>query len=297
MAVGVFAWVVTPGSSVQRASLMAAVHLGARVLDHRTASWQALATAAAAMIVLDPLGIADVGLLLTCGATMALIECARQTARGPAWSPWRWLVTAVAATACVELVVFPIQVWWFARLSFAGLILNLVALPLMTVAQVAGLLVVALDLAGGPAAPAGWVASHAVTTLDASMRLVEWAPWLARTTPPPAAWLIVVYYIALVAWWASAGWRRWLLAVPLAASGLAIAAGQAVLAVGHAAGGWPAAHDDGRRPGRSALDRERRLARTGRYGRPAVWRRRRHRTPRAGARALGARRDRRSMRC
>ena len=50
----------------------------------------------------------------------------------------RWLLAAVAATASVELVVFPIQVWWFSRLSFAGLALNLVAVPLMTVAQVAG---------------------------------------------------------------------------------------------------------------------------------------------------------------
>ena len=221
-----FACVVTPGSSVQRASLMAAVHLGARALDHRAASWQALAAALAVMVMVDPLGLHDVGLLLTCGATLALIECARSLARDGAAPYLRWLLTAVTATACVELVVFPIQVWWFSRLSFAGLGLNLLAVPLMMVAQVAGLVAVVLDLAGVAASPAGWVASHAVTLLDDCAGLVEWVPWTARTTPRPSAWLVLVYYAALLAWWGSRTARRWVFAVPLAASGLAIAAGQ-----------------------------------------------------------------------
>ncbi len=235
-ALAAFACVVTPGSSVQRASLMAALHLGARVLDHRAASWQALAVAMAAMIVLDPLGLRDVGLLLTCGATVALIECARHLGRIPVGRPMRWLLAAVAATASVELVVLPIQVWWFSRLSFAGLALNLVAVPLMTVAQVAGLVAVALDLAGAPAWPAGWIASHAVTALDECMRLAEWAPWLARMTPRPPVWLVAVYYASLVAWWGSTGRRRWFLAVALAASGVGIAAGQPALAAGSRGG-------------------------------------------------------------
>src|SRR5262245_16716827 len=96
----------------------------------------------------------------------------------------------------------------------------------MTAAQVAGLLAVALDLAGGPGSAAGWIASQAVTVLDQCVRLVDWIPWAARLTPRPPAWLAVVYYAALVAWWGSRAPRRWLFAVPLAASGLAIVAGE-----------------------------------------------------------------------
>ncbi len=235
-ALAAFACVVTPGSSVQRASLMAALHLGARVLDHRVASWQALAVAVAAMIALDPLGLTDVGLLLTCGATVALIECARVAGRAPfrpgarARRPLRWLLTAVAATACVEAVVFPIQVWWFSRLAFAGIALNLVAVPLMTAAQVLGLLAVALDLSGGPAWPAAWVASHAVSLLDQCMRVSEWVPWLARPTPRPPPILLWAYYTPLVACWYGPARFKWLAGPIAAAAGLAIGLGASTLA-------------------------------------------------------------------
>ena len=228
-ALAAFACVVTPGSSVRRASLMAAIHLGARVIDHRTASWQALAAAVAAMIAADPLGLTDVGLLLTCGATVALIECARTAGRVPIRRPLAWLLTAVAATACVEAVVFPIQVWWFSRISFAGLVLNLVAVPLMTVAQVMGLLAVALDLSGAPAWPAAWAACHAVSMLDECMRFSEWVPWLARPTPRPPAVLLVCYYTALAAWWSGPVRIKWFAGPIAAATGLAIGLGVSVV--------------------------------------------------------------------
>ena len=288
-ALAAFACVVTPGSSVQRASLMAAVHLVARVLDHRAPSWQALAAALGIMLVVDPLGLSDVGLLLTCGATIALIECARHLGRVKPGGRLRWLLAALAATACVELTVFPIQVWWFSRLSFAGLILNLIAVPLMTAAQLAGLLAVALDLAGAPAWPAGWLAARAVLVLDDCMRLAEWVPWAGRMTPQPPAWLVVFYYAALIALWAARTARgRGLLAVPLAASGLAIATGQPILAaspptaglqltmmdVGQAeallleSGGWRALVDAGGRPFGDGVDVGRRVVV------PALWARR-----------------------
>jgi competence protein ComEC len=284
-ALAAFAGVVTPGSSVQRASLMAAVHLGARALDHRATSWQALAATLAAMVTVDPLGLHDVGLLLTCGATLALIECARYMGRVGTGHPLRWLLMAVTATACVELVVFPIQVWWFSRLSFAGLALNLIAVPLMTVAQVAGLLAVALDLGGASAAPAGWIASQAVRLLDECVELVEWVPWTARMTPRPPAWLVVAYYASLVWWWGSRATPRWLMAVALAASGLAIAAGQpmpparlppssmrlTMMDVGQGEsllvedGGWRALIDAGGRPFGEGMDIGRRVVV------PALW--------------------------
>lgn len=228
-AVAMFAGVVTPGSSVRRASLMAAVHLGARVLDHRAASWQALAVAVAAMIATHPLDVGDPGLLLTCGATVALIECARWAGLVRERRPLRWLLTALAATACVEAVVFPVQVWWFSRLSFAGLVLNLVAVPLMAVVQVTGLLAVVLDVAGLPAWPAAWVASSAVSLLDRCMRLVDWVPWLVRFTPRPPAGLVCAYYAALTLWWWGRGRFRLASGAVLAMSGLAIAAGMPAL--------------------------------------------------------------------
>jgi competence protein ComEC len=278
-AVAAFAAVVLPGSSVQRASLMAVFHLGARTLDQRTASWQALALAVAVMLTADPLALGDPGLLLTCGATVALIECSRTFGRASPRGPLGWLVAAIVATACVEAVVFPIQVWWFTRVSAAGLLLNLVAVPMMTVAQVAGLAAVALTLVDLPVWPVAWVAAQAVWAMDLCTRLTEWMPALAWMTPRPPAWLVALYYLALVAWWWAAPRLQWIAGPLVVASGLAIAWGApalmptrpvqdvtlTVLDVGQGesllleSGRWRALVDAGGRPFGDGLDIGRRV--------------------------------------
>ncbi len=222
-----FAIVVTSGVSVRRATLMAALHLVARAIDHRTSSWHVLAVAVAAMVVADPLSLRDAGFLLTCGATLALIGSVRRA--GPASAPTllRWLVLSVWATLAVEAVVFPIGLWFFGRVSLAGIPLNIVAVPLMTVAQVAGLACVALDAVGGGVRAAGWVAQHAVSVLDWCTTISQGVPGLVWLAPRPAVPLLVVYYMALGAWWA--GPR----AATVAAGALALCTA-AVLAVGPA---------------------------------------------------------------
>jgi hypothetical protein len=74
LALAGFAVVVAPGASVERATAMALLVLGAQVGDHRTVPWQAWAAAVATMVVRDPLALAQPGLLLTCGATAALLD-------------------------------------------------------------------------------------------------------------------------------------------------------------------------------------------------------------------------------
>lgn len=201
LVLGAFAVVVTVGVSVRRATLMAALHLVARAIDHRTSSWQALAAAAAVMIVADPLSLRDAGFLLTCGATLALIGSLRRGVPASAPAPLRWLALSVYATLAVEAVVFPIGLWFFGRVSLAGIPLNIVAVPLMTVAQVAGLACVALDAAGGGRPEVGWVAHHAVALLDWCTTVSQRVPGLAWWAPRPAVPLLVVYYAALAAWW------------------------------------------------------------------------------------------------
>ena len=54
---------------------------------------------------------------------------------------------AWGASAAAELVLFPIGVLLFSRVTVAGLAVNFIAIPLMAVAQVAGMAVVPLALA------------------------------------------------------------------------------------------------------------------------------------------------------
>jgi competence protein ComEC len=116
----------------------------------------------------------------------------------------------------------------FSRITFAGLLVNLAAVPLMAVVQIAGMAVVALET-GAPeiGRMAGWVAHWAVEGLIGSAALVDVMPWLTRRVPPPSLWVVAAYYLGLAA--ALASYRAgalaaiacgaWIVAGPAAFSG------------------------------------------------------------------------------
>lgn len=195
-----YAAVVSAGPSVWRATLMAIVYLAARVLDHRTPPRQAVAMAAALMVALNPLDLRDAGFLLTFGATVALLEGAR---RGSALASRRGLARFVAgsvvATLAVEAALLPVSAQVFSRITLAGLVLNLIAVPAMTAVQIAGLVVVVASGVEWLAAPAAALAHAAATVLVGSARLVDVAPWLTARVPAPGPALLVAYYAALAA--------------------------------------------------------------------------------------------------
>ena len=193
-----YAQIVTAGPSVLRATLMALMYLAARLLDHQTAAWQAVAVAAAVMVIVHPLDVRDPGFVLTFGATAALLEGARRGHRLLPRQRWAaWAVASIAASVAVELTLAPVSAHVFSRVTGAGLLLNFVAVPMMAVLQVAGIVVAVFDAIDGFAAAGGWLASVAAIALVESARLVEVAPWFTARVPPPGLLLLAVYYLAL----------------------------------------------------------------------------------------------------
>lgn len=216
-----YAEVVTTGPSVWRATLMAVIYLLARALDLRTPPWQAAAVAAALMVVAHPLDVRDAGFVLTFGATAALLEGARRgaslTTRGRALS---WVVASIVASASVEMALLPVSAQSFSRVTVAGFALNLIAVPLMGVVQVAGLIVAAVPSIDWIARIAGWVAYVGAAAIVRSADLLDLAPWLSARVPPPGAWLLAIYYVALLA--LVFGRRRWIRAVSAATLAVAL---------------------------------------------------------------------------
>ena len=222
-----YAQIVTTGASVWRATVMAAVYLAARVLDHRTPPWQAMACAAVVIVAAHPLDVRDAGFLLTFGAAAALIEGARRVGAGaPGAGPRRWLLASLAASAAVELALLPISAATFSRVTAAGLVLNLGAVPLMVVVQASGMAVTLFDRIETIAAPAGWVGHWATAALLESARLVDVAPWLSVRVPPPHMALIACYYVSLVASLMTRSRGRVAAIAVCAASAVAIVTGQ-----------------------------------------------------------------------
>ncbi len=191
-----YSQVATAGPSVWRATLMAVVYLAARLLDHRTAPWQATMVAAALMVVVQPLDLRDPGFVLTFGATAALLEGARRGgARFTRNRLASWLLASCVASLAVEIALLPVAAQMFSRITTAGLVLNLIAVPAMGMAQVAGLAVVLFD--GPVASAAGWLAYAGSSLLVESARLVDEAPWLAARVPAPGIELVLTYYGSL----------------------------------------------------------------------------------------------------
>jgi competence protein ComEC len=197
---GCYALVVTAGPSVWRATLMAGLYFAARAIDQRTGGWQTLSVAAALMIVVRPLDVRDAGFILTFGATLALLEGARAGMTLTGRLKWlSWLAAPLVASLAIEVALLPVSASLFSRVTGAGLVLNIAAVPLMGVVQVAALIMAIFDNAASIAAPAGWAAHLAAKALVDSANLTTLAPWSTARVPPPGAFIVVTYYAALVA--------------------------------------------------------------------------------------------------
>ncbi len=195
-----YAHIAGGGPSVTRATVMAVIYLSLRTIDQRTAPKHAMAITVAIILVIAPLAIADVGLWLTFGATAAIIAGARAVPMPRAW----WLRAPAAlllASACAEIVLLPIAAFVFQRVTVAGLIVNLAAVPSMAIVQVAAMATAAADSVGltGIAGVAGLITHLGVRALIDSAIVVDAAPWLTWRVPSPSLWMLVLYYTMLVA--------------------------------------------------------------------------------------------------
>jgi len=194
----IYAGIVVSGPSVRRAVLVAAVYLASRVLDHRTRAWQGAGIAASLMLVAWPLDLRDPGFELTFGAAAALLVLSERLVLPPGWPrAARWATAAVAASLAVEFALLPVQAAAFSRITLAGVALNLLAVPAMTIVQIAGMATVALDVAHLPASAAGAAADWAARVIVASAAWTDRVPALAPRVPPPHAAVIVGYYASL----------------------------------------------------------------------------------------------------
>jgi competence protein ComEC len=195
-----YALVVEGGSSVGRATLMAAIYFAAQLCDHRTLPVNVAALTAAILFCADPVQVVDAGFALTFGATLGILVGMSKLADMLPASPWLRVPAALlVASACAELALLPIGAFVFSRVTFAGLIVNFAAVPLMTMAQIAGMAAVGLSwLSAEPARWTGWVAHLAVEGLIGSAALVDIFPWLTRRLAPPSLWVMAVYYASLI---------------------------------------------------------------------------------------------------
>jgi predicted membrane metal-binding protein len=147
------------------------IYLLGRSIDLGGSSLNVLALVAGVLALRDPLVVADPGFLLTFGATASILLAASLPRR--LRLRW-WLASVVAlflASLSAEVALLPVGASFFSRVTLAGLVLNFAAIPLMAVAQLAGMLVVPLyELAAPVARVAGTVRGRSAGTIDSGDR-------------------------------------------------------------------------------------------------------------------------------
>ncbi len=188
------------GASVDRATLMATVYFAGRALDLRGPPLNALALVAGLLVAGQPLSVADPGFLLTFGATAAILTIPPDLARVP-----RLLAPVVAlglASLATEAALLPVGAVVFSRVTFAGLALNFLAIPLMAVAQIAGMVAVPMFMLSPLAAAAvGWLAHVGADGLLRTADLVRFVPAVTWRVAPPSIAAVACYYAGGLAWW------------------------------------------------------------------------------------------------
>jgi competence protein ComEC len=185
------------------------LYLGLRLAGLVPRALNVLALTALLCVVVAPLTVVDVGAWLSFGATFGLIAvlprlagsedpASEEKMRGAAMRAL-WVVRVLfLATVAAEMMILPVTAAVFMRVGIAGLALNFVAIPAMTVAQVAGLSLCALaPWWPGGAALAARMAHWATTALLGSASLLDAAPWLSWRVAPPPAGVVLAYYAAL----------------------------------------------------------------------------------------------------
>lgn len=210
-ALSVYCLIAVGSASVIRAALTAVVYLVVRAIDHRAGAANVVGLSAGLMLLAAPLAVSDVGFWLTFGATAAILAGA--TSIGERGAFGRLLIGVLVATVCVEVSLAPIGALIFQRVTIAGLLLNFVALPAMTVVQIAAMALVACDRAGLTDV-ARWAAVfvHAGSlALVDSARVVDHAPWVTWRVPSPSMPVLAAYYASLLA---SIGLHRGMLQIP-----------------------------------------------------------------------------------
>lgn len=185
---------------VVRASVSALVVLTARALRRDIPSIYPLTLAAWWILLNEPSDLFGASFQLSFGASASLLALKVFEREGEIESRWkRWLREAIVVSLAVHLGIGPILVFYFQRLSLAGMIANCTIFPLTGALMVVGLAVGSIGAAVPEWIPT-WVSEPVGWLAQVTLKVVFWLaqkPWATVDLPAPKPLVFVVYYLAL----------------------------------------------------------------------------------------------------
>ncbi|GAA4171774.1 ComEC/Rec2 family competence protein [Gryllotalpicola koreensis] len=200
-----FVVLVTPGASVLRAAVMAAIVVLGTALGRPGRAVPALALAVLVLLVQNPWLARDYGFALSVVATAALLVLAPPLARRlERWLP-RWLALGLSVPLAAQLACQPVLVLLNPTVPLYGVVANVLAepaAPLATVIGLIGCLLVPLStqlaapLLWAAWGPASWIAGIARTSTGLPASAL---PWPGGVAGFGLATVLIVALVAVVA--------------------------------------------------------------------------------------------------
>lgn len=187
-------YILMTGLSVSslRALIMFLFRVGADMTGRNYDSITALSFAAAVVLIWRPLSVFDGGFWLSFGAVLGLIVILPAFCELPLQGLW--------ASVSIQLVIFPVLLYYFYEFPLYGVLLNLAVIPMMSFLLFGGC---AGTLACDIFLPAG---EGMLAVCKGILRLYEQGCHLAMKLPAarivtgqPEPWQVVIYYLCLAA--------------------------------------------------------------------------------------------------
>jgi competence protein ComEC len=193
----------------ERAFVMAAVALGAVLVDRPAVTLRAVALAAALILLRAPESLLDAGFQMSFAATVALVaayEAARGVTRpGPGLgrAALLWLCGLVGSSLVAGLATAPFAAFHFQRASSWSLLANLLGVPAMSVVTAPAL---ALAAAAAPFGLSAWPLTVAGWSIDWVLGVARWTAALPgaeaalAAAHPAALWCVTFGGLWLCLW-------------------------------------------------------------------------------------------------
>lgn len=193
-----YAFLVEGRASVVRAVVMAGLYFAGRWLWKDVHLLNTLGLSAMAILVADPFQLLDMGFVLTYAATLSILLFYDSILRVLPQLPFK-IGETLALSLAAQIGVLPFIAGAFHRVTFSGLILNFLAIPLVGVIMAVGYPYLLAALAADTAARAGGAALRLlVGAFLRSMSLLDGLPFFSYRIPAPPLWVGWGYAAAMM---------------------------------------------------------------------------------------------------
>jgi len=193
-----YASLVEGRASVLRATIMALIYLSGKLLWKQVRVLNTIAISAFVLLLFNPFSLFDPGFELTYAATLSIILFYPRVSKYVSRLPLK-IGELLALSLTAQLGILPLVAFFFNRVTFSSLFLNIPAVPLVGLIMGSGFIFLILSpVSTGAAALLAQGIEFLIDVFLWISRLGDAVPAFSFRIPTPSATIVVSYYFLLL---------------------------------------------------------------------------------------------------